>query len=93
MVEKARREFDLMAKNADSKVTFKILEARLFVKHIAANPSILHAHNTTLEDGGKAKYHLTKVEVKTFTFAAGSQSLSIVNAVLGTLPKRMALLS
>jgi hypothetical protein len=86
---KGRREFYLMAKDADSKVTFKILEARLLVKHIEANPLILHAHNTTREAGGLAKYHLTSVEVKTFTFAAGSQSLSIDNAVLGHLPKRM----
>jgi hypothetical protein len=78
-----------MAKNEDSKVTFKILEARLFVRHIEANPSILHAHNTTLEAGGIAKYHVTRFEVKTFTFAAGSQSLSIDNAVLGPLPNRM----
>jgi hypothetical protein len=79
----------LMAKEADSKVTFKILEARLLVEHIEANPSVLYAHNTTVEAGGLAKYHLTRVEVKTFTFAAGSQSLSIDNAVLGPLPKRM----
>jgi hypothetical protein len=80
---KDRREFYLMAKNADSKVIFKILEARLFVKHIEANPSIIHAHNTTLEAGGIAKYHVTIVEIKTCTFAAGSMSLSIDNAVWG----------
>jgi hypothetical protein len=68
---KGRHEFYLMAKYADSKVTFKILEARLFVRHIAANDSILYAHNKTLEAGALAKYHMTRVEVKTLTFAAG----------------------
>jgi len=32
---------------------------------------------------------VTRVELKTFTFAAGPQALSINNAVLGVLPKRM----
>lgn len=36
-----------------------------------------------------ARYYLTRVELKTFTFSAGSQSLSIDNAVLGRLPKRL----
>jgi hypothetical protein len=84
---KGRCEFYLMAKDEDSKVTFKILEARLLVRHIEATPSILYAHKTPLEAGALAKYHLTRVEVKTFMFAAGSQSLSIDNAVLGPLPK------
>jgi hypothetical protein len=86
---RARREFYLMAHDPHSKVSFKILEARLLVRHIELNPSILHAHNTTLEAGGLAKYHLTRVDVKTFTFAAGSHSLSIDNTVLGLLSKRL----
>jgi hypothetical protein len=68
-------------------VTFKILEVRLLVRHIEANPSILYAYNTTLEAGGLAKDNLTRVEVKKFTFAAGSQFLSIDNVILGSLPK------
>jgi hypothetical protein len=78
-----------MAKDADSKVTFKILEARLFVRHIEASDSILYALNKTLQIGAEAKYHMTRVEIKTFTFAVGSQSLSIDNAVLGPLPNRI----
>jgi hypothetical protein len=35
-----------------------------------------------------ARYNLARVELKTFTFASGSQSLSLDNAVLGRLPKR-----
>jgi hypothetical protein len=69
-------------------VTFQILEARMLVRHIEANPSVLYAHNITLEAGGLTKYHLTRVEVKTFTFAAVLHSLSIDNTVLCPLPKR-----
>ena len=32
---------------------------------------------------------MTRVDLKTFTFSAGSKSRSINNAVLGTLPKRL----
>ena len=32
---------------------------------------------------------MTRVEVKTFPFSAGSKSLSIDNAVLGPVPKRL----
>jgi hypothetical protein len=78
-----------MVKDADSKVTFKILDARMLVRHIKRNDVILVAHNTTLNARALAKYQLSSIEVKTFTFAAGSQSLSVDNAVLGTLPKRM----
>jgi hypothetical protein len=86
---KGRREFYLMAKDADSKVTFKIMEAQLLVRHIKPNAAILVAHNTTLNAGALSNYHLSSVEVKTFTFAAGSQSLSIDNAVLEPLPIRV----
>jgi len=45
-------------------------------------------HNTTLAQGALARFKLTRVELKTYTFSGGSQSLSIDNAVLGPLPKR-----
>jgi len=32
---------------------------------------------------------MTRVEIKTFTFSAGSKSLSIDKAVLGHVPKRL----
>jgi hypothetical protein len=70
LVTRTCREFYLIAHDPDSKVSFKILEARMLVSHIEPNPSILHAHNTTLEAGGVAKYDLTRVVVKTFTFEA-----------------------
>jgi len=48
---------------------------------------MLEAHNCKLSKGRLARYKLTSVELKTFTFPAGSKSLSIDNAVLGTVPK------
>jgi len=78
-----------MNATADSKTTFKFLNAKLFVKRIRPHPEILSAHNDTLEDGGIARYNLTRVELKTFTFAPGSRSLSIDNLVFGPIPKRI----
>ena len=47
------------------------------------------AHNSAVRKGSLASYNLTRVEVKTFSFMAGSKSLSIDNAVLGPIPKRL----
>ena len=84
---KARSSFYLMNATADSKTTFKFLDAKLFVKRIRPHPDNLSAHNETLKGGGIARYNLTRVELKTFTFAPGSKSLSIDNLVLGPIPK------
>ena len=86
---KARREFYLMSKDADSKVVFKLLDAKLLVKSVRPNPAYLVAHNTALQAGAIAKYKLTRVELKTFTSSNGSQSLCIDNAILGAIPKRL----
>jgi hypothetical protein len=86
---KATTSFFLMNKDEDSKVIFKYLDAHLRVKRIRPNPAILAAHIETLSKGLRARYNFTMLEVKTFTFASGTQSLSIDNAVLGTIPKRL----
>jgi hypothetical protein len=78
---KGRRDFYLMAKDEDSKVSFKFLEAQLLVKCVKPNPAFLVAHTKALQTGAIAKYNLSRVKVKTFNFASGSQSLSIDNAV------------
>ena len=85
---KARREFYLN-KDAYSKVVFKLLDAQLLVERVRPNPAYLVAHNTALQAGAIAKYNLTLVEIKTFRFSNGSHSLSIDNAILGTIPKRL----
>jgi len=79
---KAKSCFYLMNK-ADSATVFKFLDAQLLVNRVRPSPSLLLAHNTTFAQGALARYNLTRVELKTYTFSSGSQSLSIDNAVLG----------
>jgi hypothetical protein len=78
-----------MNRDVESKTTFKLLDARQIVKLIRANPAILSAHNIALSKGCFARYILTRVQLKTFTFSSGSQSLSIDNAVIGMVPTRL----
>jgi hypothetical protein len=78
-----------MNTNNDSKVYFKFLDVQLLVHRIKPNPFIPLAHNTVLSKGGLARYNLKSVELKTFTFPKGSRFLSIDNAVLGPIPKRL----
>jgi len=73
---------------ADSKTTFKFLYAKLFVIRIRANPQIPLAQEETLKTD-LARYNLARVELKTFTFSAGPQSLSIDQAVMGRIHKRL----
>jgi hypothetical protein len=80
---KAKPGFYLMNTATDSKATFKFLDA----KRIRANPQIPLAHEAILKTN-LPRYNLTRVELKTFTFSAGSQSLSIDQAVMGCIPKR-----
>ena len=66
---------------ADSKATFKFLDAELIVRRIRPSPTISIAHNEALSKGCIAKYNVTRDELKTFTFSGGPQALSINNAV------------
>ena len=78
-----------MSKAEDSKVVFKILDAQLLVKRVRPYPAYLTAHNTAVQAGAIAKYNLNRVELKTFTYASGSQLLSIDNVILWPIPKRL----
>jgi len=78
----------MMSKEADSKNTFKFLDAQVLVKRIKPDPVMLLAHTCTLNTGAVARYNMTSVELKAFIFSAGSKSLSIDNAVLDLVPKR-----
>jgi len=79
----------MMSKKGDSKTAFKFLDAQLLVKRVQSEPVKLLAHNATLNTGALARYNMTSFELKTFTFSARSKSLSIYNAVLGPVPKRL----
>ena len=78
-----------MKKSADSRNNSKFLDAYLLFRHVHLNPAILTAHNNNLIKVVLARYNQTIVDVKTFTFSAGSKSLSINNAVLGLIPKSL----
>jgi len=79
----------MMSKEADSKTTFKFLDSQLFVRRVKPDPITLLAQTATLNTGALARYNMTRVELKTFTFSAGSKSLTFGNAVLGPVPKRL----
>ncbi len=74
---KAKRGFYLMSKAEDSKAVFKFQDKQLLVKRVRPNPAYLVAHNTALQAGAIAQYNMNWVELKTFTFARSSQSLSL----------------
>ena len=86
---KAKEDFYLMNANADTKATFKFLDAELIVRRIRPSPIISFAHTEALSNGCIARYNLTRVELKTFTYAGCPQAISINNTVLGSLPKRL----
>jgi len=86
---KARPAFYLLSSQEDAKVYFKIQEALLYVKRIKPNVSVMTANNEALIAGYPLRYNLTRMELKPFTFSASSRSLSVDNAVLGRLPKRL----
>jgi len=75
--------------SVDLKTVLKFLGAQLLVRRVRPNPVIMLAHNSTLSKGILAQYNLTNVEVKTFTFSDGSKYVSIENAVLDPIPKRL----
>ena len=85
---KSKSDFYLLGSAVDSKAVFKFLDVTLFVKHVKPSPSLLLAHTNALEKVN-ARYDVTRVVLKTFTFSSGSKSLSIDNAILGTIPKRL----
>ena len=78
-----------MNKGFDSKTVFKFLDAKQLVRRVTPNPTILLVHNSTMSKWSLGWYNLTTVELKTFTFSAGSKSLSLDKAVLGPIPKRL----
>jgi hypothetical protein len=85
---KAKSDFYVLSTKSDAKAVFKFLDATLYVNRVKPTPSIQLAHAMALEKVN-VRYDMTRVALKTFTFAAGSKSISIDNAVLGTQPKRL----
>jgi hypothetical protein len=86
--KKSKNDFYVMSTKADTGAVFKFLDATLHVRHVKPSPTIQLAYAKALENVN-ARYDMTRVSLKTFTFGAGSKSLSIDNAVLGILPKHL----
>ena len=86
---KGRRGLYLMDTKADSTTKFQCPVSYRIVNRIRPNSAYLIAHNATLAKGGLARYNMTSVKLKTFTYSAGPKSLSMDNAVLRQLPKRL----
>ena len=85
----ARPSFYLINKTADSKPTFKFLDAYLMVRRVQPIHLNLSAHERALSEGPLTRYNITRVDLKTFTFSAVSKSGSTDNEVLGPLTKRL----
>jgi len=77
---KTKDDFYLMNANAESKTTFKFPDAELIVRRIRTRPKISYPHTKALSKGCIARYNLTRVERKTFTYAGGPQAITINNA-------------
>ena len=86
---KARPRFYLIKKDAGTKTVFKFLDVQRLVNRVRPSPSLLLRYSIALEKGALERYNLTRLELKSFTFSTGAQSLSIDNAVFETIPKRI----
>jgi hypothetical protein len=85
---KSKSDFYDMSAKADTEAIFRFLDATLHVRHVKPSPTIQLEHTIALENVN-ARYDIPRVALKTFTFGAGSKYVSIDNAVLRTLPKRL----
>jgi hypothetical protein len=86
---KAKPSFYLMHTDPAHSTVFKFLDAKLYVKRVRVNPELLLVHNETLKHGALSRYNVTRVELKSFTFSSEAGSISIDNAVIGRIPKRL----
>ena len=69
--DRSKDDFYFMNSNPDKKASFKFLDAELVVRRIRPSPKFFVAHNEALSKGIHYLYNLTRVELKTFTYAGG----------------------
>ena len=60
----------MMRMKGASKTTFQFLYAQLLVKRVKPDFVTTLAHIATLNTGAVARYNMTRVELKSFTFSA-----------------------
>ncbi|GFX44097.1 uncharacterized protein F54H12.2 [Trichonephila clavipes] len=85
---KAKNEFALLAAAGDYRI--QIENISLYIRKCEISSSILVAHEKALEQS-LVQMPFTRTEIKTFTLSSGLKSITIPNAVNGTLPTRMIL--
>ena len=85
---KKRPSFYMMSMEAASTITFKFGHPIIGVAR-ETRPRHTFGSYCYTEYGALSHYNMTRVELKTFTFSVGSKSISIDNAVLGHVPKRL----
>lgn len=85
-LQRAKQEFHLMGV-ANSNATFEITDAVLYARKVKISPSVILAHNKALSIA-TAKYPITRVDIKTITIPADTQSKTLDNIYIGGLPKR-----
>ena len=59
-----------MNKNAESKAVFKFLDAQLLVNRVRPIPTTFVAHESAFSHNAIARYNVTRVELKKFTFSS-----------------------
>lgn len=85
-LQRAKDAFHLFGV-ANSRATFEIIEAELYVRKAKINPSVILGHSQALAVA-TAKYPIKRVDVKTITIPAGSQTKTMDNLYLGQMPQR-----
>ncbi|UYV68060.1 hypothetical protein LAZ67_5002936 [Cordylochernes scorpioides] len=87
-LHRAKNSFVLMSNTQG--FVLKITKASLLVRKVTVSPSVVLAHNKTLENG-VAKYPIRKVDVKTLTNPSGTHSTILPNLFLGPVPNRIVI--
>ncbi|UYV63311.1 hypothetical protein LAZ67_2003713 [Cordylochernes scorpioides] len=87
-LHRAKNSFVLMSNTQG--FVLKITKASLLVRKVTVSPSVVLAHNKTLENG-VAKYPIRKVDVKTLTIPSGTHSTILPNLFLGPVPNRIVI--
>ncbi|XP_064622574.1 uncharacterized protein F54H12.2-like [Lineus longissimus] len=85
-LNRTKNTFFLMS-DLGTEVT-KITKAILLVQHVKPNPAVLTAHAKALNTTN-ARYHIRRVEVKTFSVNTGTQTITRDNVFLGQVPRRV----
>lgn len=88
-LHRSKTAFHVMA-SRDAQVDVRIHTAKLLIRRVKINPSILLAHHKALESAS-AKYPITRVDMKVLTLNAGIRSKVMDSVYLGPQPRRVVM--